>query len=403
MVRPVFILVTLGLVLQLCCSAEGYYFKSSHAATRSSKNIHHQAQRYPHLERLLNRLEKVQTTSTTTTPTPPPHTPVHHWKPQGQDSYEDEDEDDDFDEDDFDDDDDEDEDEDDDEDGDGGDDSLRQQPQGDEHTPSWDVPQNEPHYQPMSPISRMKWQTLGTRKAVEEARSQRLGLKVSQNDPEFRKAVDHMVRMSVEGECKIPKPKLVQVKSEYPHPSKIYLPRCTILHQCGEDTGCCKTETLTCVPRYTNRVELYFYTTTVGSSAPQRVEKLTFYNHTECMCENRNAAMMHRDVESGHYFRRSANYGGHRKSEPERTDTNNCRCPSKFSVRYGRDGACTCDCFDKQRECLRLKKGKDYFSAQDRQCIQNEECRLPSCEFGSYFRLAGRCRKKRERYEGWNP
>ena len=78
-------------------------------------------------------------------------------------------------------------------------------------------------------------------------------------DADLSKAVQHAVTMGREGQCRVPKPRLIQVKDVYPHPSKTYIPHCTILHQCGDDAGCCKSDTLTCTARKAEQVELYFY------------------------------------------------------------------------------------------------------------------------------------------------
>jgi hypothetical protein len=78
-------------------------------------------------------------------------------------------------------------------------------------------------------------------------------------DGDVEKAVQHAVTVGRESQCRVPKPRLVQVKDVYPHPSKTYIPHCTILHQCGDDTGCCKSDTLTCTARRTESVDLYFY------------------------------------------------------------------------------------------------------------------------------------------------
>ena len=78
-------------------------------------------------------------------------------------------------------------------------------------------------------------------------------------DMDLSKAVQHAVTIGREGQCRVPKPRLIQVKDVYPHPSKTYIPHCTILHQCGDDAGCCKSDTLTCTARKVEQVELYFY------------------------------------------------------------------------------------------------------------------------------------------------
>ncbi|XP_046388574.1 uncharacterized protein LOC124157680 [Ischnura elegans] len=272
-----------------------------------------------------------------------------------------------------------------------------------------------------SSFSEFKWDVLGNRTAMDEMRRRRLG-RLSHSDNEVQEAVQHNLKVSREGLCKVPHPKVVQVKDVYPHPAKTYLPHCTILHQCGDDTGCCRHETLSCVPRKTKRIELYFYTTTLGSSHRSVVEKLVFYNHTECECQDKMEEMMPRDTGKAtdvmvRHFRHSS--GGLRSENtrrwtpltsyrpdrtPEQPPAWNCRCPSLYSVRYppsGSSGSCSCDCFDKQRECIRAKRGKEYFSLPDRLCIQSEECLPPTCEFGSYIRRAGRCPRKREKFAAW--
>ncbi|GLH07342.1 Protein of unknown function [Gryllus bimaculatus] len=148
-------------------------------------------------------------------------------------------------------------------------------------------------------------------------------------------------------------------------------------------------------------------TSTVGTAGPsslQRVERLSFYNHTECGCVDRNSELLSRDRAQA--LRKNSRglfqVGLQQRAERAPQLLMSCHCPSKYAVRPTSDGSCICDCFDKHRECLRLKKGKEYFSTHDRQCIQKSECKVPACEFGSYLRLAGRCPKKRERFEAWN-
>jgi len=84
-------------------------------------------------------------------------------------------------------------------------------------------------------------------------------LDFSIQDTSIREAINHALKVSREGNCKIPKPRLVRVQDYYPHPGKTYVPHCTILHQCSDDTGCCRHDVLTCSPKTTQRVELYFY------------------------------------------------------------------------------------------------------------------------------------------------
>ncbi|KAG8222674.1 hypothetical protein J437_LFUL002557 [Ladona fulva] len=157
-------------------------------------------------------------------------------------------------------------------------------------------------------------------------------------------------------------------------------------------------------------------TTTLGSYQGNTVEKLVFYNHTECECQDKKEDLMPRDpAKSSDFSTRHYRHPGNtarmdpygpaplRSSRIDRTPdpppTNDCKCPSLFSVRHPSEPneSCTCDCFDKQQDCIRAKRGKEYFSLQDRLCIQSEECVMPECEFGIYLRRAGRCPRKREK------
>lgn len=41
--------------------------------------------------------------------------------------------------------------------------------------------------------------------------------------------------------------------------SKVFIPHCTILYRCGNDTGCCNTDTQICVEKTFENIDLYFY------------------------------------------------------------------------------------------------------------------------------------------------
>lgn len=55
--------------------------------------------------------------------------------------------------------------------------------------------------------------------------------------------------------CKVPRPRVISIPS---HPSQAYMPPCTILHRCNDETGCCKSQALKCVPKQYEIVTLYF-------------------------------------------------------------------------------------------------------------------------------------------------
>ncbi|XP_054260808.1 uncharacterized protein LOC128985384 [Macrosteles quadrilineatus] len=246
--------------------------------------------------------------------------------------------------------------------------------------------------------SNWKWEQMGNRKSLDNLfQVYRSGLlkpdstsKESQAQYEVYK---HSKQMSRETLCRVPKPKVIKVSDVYPSTSKLYVPACTVLHQCGEDTGCCGGSAQRCGPKTTKRVELYFYTTYTVPSHSRRtssgLEKLPFYNHTECECLDKLEEVMPRDGQN-------SELRGDRSSEQE------CKCPSEFTVRRLANGSCSCDCFDKQRDCIKYKKGKEYFNHNDRLCIEMGTCQLPVCDFGAYLRSSGRCPRKHEKFRSWS-
>lgn len=66
------------------------------------------------------------------------------------------------------------------------------------------------------------------------------------------------MRVSKEASCKIPRPRVVKVADVYPSSNKRYIPSCTLLHVCAEDTGCCGSPSLKCGPKSTEPVHLQF-------------------------------------------------------------------------------------------------------------------------------------------------
>ncbi|XP_073972779.1 uncharacterized protein isoform X1 [Rhodnius prolixus] len=204
----------------------------------------------------------------------------------------------------------------------------------------------------------------------------------------------HHTRMREETKCKIPQPKIVRVSDHYPSGTKTYQPSCIKLYRCDEDTGCCEGNRR-CGVKTSKKVEFHFH---VGTEVPyytgtrhiirtaSRVEKLQFYNHTECECHDRNDEMPRDTI--AHKLQSENTY-------------NRCKCPSEYTVRNLANGSCSCDCFDKQRDCTKYKKGKEYFNHQDRLCIETRVCTVPACDFGAYIRRSGRCPKKYEKYRAW--
>lgn len=255
-------------------------------------------------------------------------------------------------------------------------------------------PKND--YPPMSAHSVHKWQSLGTRESVKETRGNMQQYNKNGKSAEIREALQHAIKVSREGSCQWPRPRVIPVRDVYPSPSTTYVPHCAILHRCSDDTGCCRSEALTCVPKHTHRVELSFYMTSVGGTSV--VEKLSFYNHTECECREKSEYETNNEksTEQRSYRHYQSSQPQNMRKPPPRKP---CRCPSEFTPRITPSGECQCNCYENHQNCIRTRRGKGYFSLADRLCIQNEECATPSCEFGEYMRRQGKCPRKRDKFD----
>ncbi|CAK9830376.1 Vascular endothelial growth factor homolog [Anthophora retusa] len=257
--------------------------------------------------------------------------------------------------------------------------------------------QSRHDYPPMSAHSVHKWQSLGTRESVKETRSNMQQYNKNGKTAEIREALQHAIKVSREGSCQWPRPRVIPVRDVYPSPSTTYIPHCAILHRCSDDTGCCRSEALTCVPKHSHRVELSFYTTNVGGG--NVVEKLSFYNHTECECRERTEYDTSNEKPSEQRFYRhhqsSPQPQNMRRAQPRKP----CRCPSEFTPRITSEGECQCNCYESHQNCIKIRRGKGYFSLTDRLCIQNDECATPSCEFGEYMRRQGKCPRKKDKFD----
>ncbi|XP_029667735.1 vascular endothelial growth factor A-A-like [Formica exsecta] len=211
---------------------------------------------------------------------------------------------------------------------------------------------------------------------------------------EMREAIQHAMQVNREGSCQWPRARVIPVRDVYPSPSTTYVPHCAILHRCSDDTGCCRSEALTCVPKHSHRVELFFYTANVAGGTV--VEKLSFYNHTECECRERSKYdTTNEKFADQRVYRHSSSPPQNMKKPPSRKP---CRCPSEFTPRITLEGACQCNCYDSNQNCIKTRRGKGYFSLADRICIQSNECAMPNCEFGEYMKRPGKCPGKRDTF-----
>lgn len=100
------------------------------------------------------------------------------------------------------------------------------------------------------------------------------------------RASRHLNRVLKEVKCSQPFPRVVKMSDLITNSRKTYLPRCTLLHFCGDDTGCCPHENQRCVAAKSEAVTLYFWVMEMTDSGSRKgVEKVVLTNDTECHCQ----------------------------------------------------------------------------------------------------------------------
>ncbi|XP_076345037.1 uncharacterized protein LOC143244371 isoform X1 [Tachypleus tridentatus] len=231
---------------------------------------------------------------------------------------------------------------------------------------------------------------------------------IHQHIEDIRRANEHFLQIRQMALCHTPRPLVVHIEDYYPDPSKKYLPKCTVLHRCTEDSGCCDNERTKCGPKSVQEVVLYFYTlhigkqgTYVGSS--DAVDKLLFVNHTECECQAINNQPriqeesdpnLDQDLETSTDLEQHSVLDNPLRHPPSQEDSKCRECPLPFYRREYPDGRCNCDCFDHQKPCLRIKRGRAAMSEIERRCIQSGQCHIPECEYGHFNSSTGECPKR---------
>ncbi|XP_025159961.1 uncharacterized protein LOC105186330 isoform X2 [Harpegnathos saltator] len=247
-------------------------------------------------------------------------------------------------------------------------------------------PKND--YPPMSAHSDYKWRTLGTRESVTQTRSNML--QYIKNDPAYREALRYSEKVKDEASCRWPRAKVIRVSDVRPDPSVNYHPHCAILHECSDNTGCCKSDELTCVANKSHTVQLTFYTTSVNGSLS--VVKIEFVNHTECGCVNReryNKILEMQRINHGQSLSSFQNTKMTSLTKP-------CKCTKSFTARkQSPQDDCECKCQENDVECKQISRGKKSLDREDRECIRNNECTVPYCEFGMYIPSNGKCPTRR--------
>ncbi|CAH1159467.1 unnamed protein product [Phaedon cochleariae] len=250
----------------------------------------------------------------------------------------------------------------------------------------------KPAHQPVSSMTEYKWNHFGTRAKVEESRRQQLNLKPTKDQLKINAVLEHYVRVNQQAKCLTPLPRVIPVQQEHPDSSKIYTPQCTVLYRCAEDSGCCRRHTK-CQHKRRVLVPLYFYAKSVGSSQ-NKIVKLELYNHTECECKEISSPES--TVENMGITLKSAE--SHNNIPSLSNEQERCNCPKPFLIpRFGQ--RCTCDCEREDEDCIHLKKGREHLSMNTRICIQDGECGLPICEYGTYMMKEGKCPTKMDKLE----
>uniref|UniRef100_A0A0A1WHD7 Placenta growth factor n=1 Tax=Zeugodacus cucurbitae TaxID=28588 RepID=A0A0A1WHD7_ZEUCU len=240
---------------------------------------------------------------------------------------------------------------------------------------------NSQYYIPGT-LTRQKQEELGTIAAVQETRRSH----AVKHKHEKALAGEHVKQILSEAACRVPQRRVERIQRD---PSKTYMPHCTVLHRCTDETGCCRSERQTCAPKRTKNVDLYFYVRSINEKRGT-VERLTFINHTECHCVDKSRQQVDEYHNMAMY---DMNYGG---QTLRRATILNCNCPKLYEKILQEDGFCRCDCSSGNTGCDWLKRGMEHFSVIDRKCITEGRCKPPTCEHGNYIKKYGRCPRREE-------
>ncbi|KAG8183100.1 hypothetical protein JTE90_019984 [Oedothorax gibbosus] len=91
----------------------------------------------------------------------------------------------------------------------------------------------------------------------------------------------HYERVLTEVMCGVPRPIVVRMETA----ELRVLPPATIIHRCGDKSGCCDSTLERCVAKTKKKVKLYFFVKPRSAGGNKhRVRKFNFTNHTECHC-----------------------------------------------------------------------------------------------------------------------
>ncbi|KAI8121928.1 hypothetical protein CVS40_7106 [Lucilia cuprina] len=282
-------------------------------------------------------------------------------------------------------------------------------------------------------LTEQKYLDVGNEKVVQQARERYIQEQQKRPRTPHELATEHWHRMIQATKCRKPMPRVIPVSN---NTSKRYEPYATILHRCGDDTGCCGSTASVCTVKRHEIVMVYVFS--YDFNYRKEIEALPMQNHTECHCVNRASLLLHdsmpRDKRSGgsvgglgstsslHHFQRQQRkqqqlQQDYRQSSSLQLQSPNqhhqeqlqnmldCHCPRHFNV-FEEDverhahlpkphsvfiRKCRCDCLVNNQTCLRFKHGEEGFSLEDRKCILERNCKPPVCSYGEYNVRVGRC------------
>lgn len=104
---------------------------------------------------------------------------------------------------------------------------------------------------------------------------------------EAAQASAHVLKIIREGKCHLPSPRIIKIQDLFTDNRRRFLPSCTIIHVCGDDTGCCDHDDMKCAPLKQEVVTLYFWVLEMTDRGHKRsVESITIKNDTECSCQS---------------------------------------------------------------------------------------------------------------------
>lgn len=98
-------------------------------------------------------------------------------------------------------------------------------------------------------------------------------------------AREHYQRVAPQIICGEPRPKIFRVGTT----SMQLVPSATVVHRCGDHSGCCTNAMHRCMAKTKENVKLYFLVNPLSRLPSRRkrknkIRKFVFTNHTECHC-----------------------------------------------------------------------------------------------------------------------